>query len=367
MDEDCIYSIALSLIPGIGPVSAKSLIESVGSACAVFERREVLPVLFPGLFHRIIQLLDCPGALDMARKEYDFIVRNHISCLTLTDPDYPSRLRECVDAPPVLFYKGNAHLNATKIISIVGTRKVTEYGKSACINFIRDIQSYFPDVVIVSGLAYGVDVQAHRSSLDYGLSTVGVLAHGLDRIYPYTHRRIAADMINNGGLLTEFVSGTIPERYNFISRNRIIAGLSDATLVIESAGKGGSLITADIAGSYNRECFAFPGRVTDTYSEGCNSLIALNKACLLRSAADFVELMGWKHTKRADRAVQKRLFDDLTDEQQLVVDLLSGGDMQINQLGVKTNLPVQQIHTIMFELEIKGLIRVLAGGMYQLL
>lgn len=253
---------------------------------------------------------------------------------------------------------------------MVGTRHATDYGTQLCATFLRDLKALCPDVLVVSGLAYGIDINAHRSALDNGLATVGVLAHGLDRIYPSLHRKTAVDMLDRGGLLTEFLVGTTPDKHNFVSRNRIVAGMCDATIVIESAAKGGSLITAELAESYHRDCFAFPGRVTDEYSKGCNQLIRDNKASLLLSAEDFVQTMGWNVASCVEKTVnvQRDLFPDLSGEEQRIVDILAQrGNLQINTLVVETDIPVHKMNAILFELEMKGVVRVLAGGMYQLL
>ena len=232
--------------------------DGIGSAADVFRFRQELPERLPGVNNRVVEALDCPQALVRAGEEYEFAEKNHIQCLTLVDERYPSRLRECDDAPIALFFKGNADLNALRIINMVGTRNATEYGKQLCASFHRDLKILCPEVLVVSGLAYGIDIHAHRAALANSLPTIGVLAHGLDRIYPSVHRKTAVDMLQQGGLLTEFLTGTNPDKHNFISRNRIVAGMADATIVVESAAKGGSLITADIAESYHRDCFAFP-------------------------------------------------------------------------------------------------------------
>ena len=316
------------------------------------------------------EALDCPQAIDRAKQEFDFVQKNNIRCLTITDEEYPSRLRECEDAPVVLFFKGNTDLNALRVVNMVGTRHATDYGTRICASFLHDLKVLCPDVLVVSGLAYGIDINAHRAALANQLSTVGVLAHGLDRIYPYVHRKTAIDMLDNGGLLTEFLTGTNPDRHNFVSRNRIVAGMCDATIVIESAEKGGSLITAELAEGYHRDCFAFPGRLNDEYSKGCNQLIRDNKASLLLSAEDFVSAMGWDiaaHPAKVEN-VQRSLFLDLSEDEQKVVDILEKqGDLQINTLVVEADIPVQKMNAILFELEMKGVIRVLVGGMYQLL
>lgn len=368
-NEEIIYSIALTQVPGIGVVWGRNLLKAAGTAVDVFRRKDELYELIPGITKRIIAALDCPDVLLRAEKEYEFISKKNIRCLTINDKEYPSRLRECVDAPIVLYFKGNTDLNNYHVIDIVGTRNITDYGKNLCERFISELKEICPGVLIVSGLAYGVDIYAHRAALSNNLPTVGVLAHGLDRIYPATHRKTAVDMLDNGGLLTEFITGTTPDRYNFVARNRIVAGMSDATIVIESALKGGSLITAEIANGYNRECFAFPGRSLDEFSQGCNRLIRENKACLIECAEDFVESMGWNFANNNNKSViAPTLFPELSNEEQIVVSLLeSHGISQINTLVVEANIPVNKMNALLFELEMKGLVRVLAGGMYQLM
>lgn len=369
-EEEQLYSIALTMIPGVGHIGAKRLVDGMGSAADVFRLRNELPDRLPGVSRRIVEALDAPRAIERAREELAFVQKKQIRCLTLADEAYPSRLRECEDAPVVLFFRGNADLNALRIVSVVGTRRTTDYGLQTCATFLRELKELCPDVLVVSGLAYGIDIQAHREALANSLPTVGVLAHGLDRIYPSVHRKTAVEMLAQGGLLTEFLSGTMPDRYNFISRNRIVAGMSDAVVVVESAEKGGSLITAGLAGSYNRDCFAFPGRAGDTSSRGCNLLIRENKASLLLSAEELVTDMGWmeKTAPANGECVQRSLFLNLSDEEQLVVRLLEQqGDLQINTLVVAANIPVHRMNAILFELEMKGVVRVLAGGVYQLL
>lgn len=367
--EELIHTIALTQVKGIGSVWGRKLLEATGSAIEVFDRRKELPQLMPEVSQRIVEMLDCPEALKQARKEYEFIEKNRIECLPISSKHYPSRLRECEDAPLVLFYKGNATLNPQRSISIVGTRNATEYGKQLCADFLKELQKLYPDLLIVSGLAYGIDIHAHRAALSNGFPTVGVLAHGLDRIYPATHRKTAIEMLAQGGLLTEYLSGTSPERYNFVGRNRIVAGICDATVVIESARKGGSLITAELAGSYHRECFAFPGRTTDGSSSGCNQLIREHQATLIQSAEDFVTSMGWNtRHKPSKTSTQYQLFPDLSEEEQLLTGLLSREEgVQINALVVRSNLPIQQVSSLLFELEMKGVVRALAGGIYKLI
>ena len=316
-EEEQIYSIALTMVPGIGHIGAKHLIDGMGNAVDVFRLRKEIPERIPEVSQRVIEALDCPQAVLRAEQEYEFIRKNRISCLSFHDEAYPSRLRECEDAPVVLFFKGNADLNSLHILNMVGTRNATDYGTQICASFLRDLKALCPGVLVVSGLAYGIDIHAHREALANELPTVGVLAHGLDRIYPHVHRKTAVDMLEKGGLLTEFLSGTNPDRHNFISRNRIVAGMCDATIVIESAEKGGSLITAELAEGYHRDCFAFPGRMSDEYSKGCNRLIRDNKALdiFLDDTSDLAS------TSATDLAVS-----DSTYVGMFVCDLLSKKD-----------------------------------------
>ena len=368
--DERICSIALTLCPGIGHIGAKRLVDTVGSAAEVFRLRAELPERYPDIFHAsVVTALDNPSAFLQAEKELEWAEKNRVECLTLADERYPSRLRECEDAPVVLYFKGNADLNRLRVVSMVGTRRATDYGKQFCADFLRDLSELCSDVLVVSGLAYGIDVHAHRAALSNGLSTVGVLAHGLDRIYPAVHRKTAVDMLAEGGLLTEFPTGTNPDRHNFVSRNRIVAGMSDAVIVVESATKGGSLITAELAEGYHRDCFAVPGRATDEYSRGCNQLIRDNRAALINDASDFVKAMNWGRSEesRKTAAVQRTLFPELTEEEARVVKILSRDDLHINTLVVEANIPVNRMSAILFELEMKGVVKALVGGVYHLL
>lgn len=368
--DERISSLALTLCPGIGRIGAKRLIDSVGSASEVFRLRCELPDLLPGVSPSIITALDAPAAFLRAEREMEFVEKNQLTCLTLNDPAYPSRLRECEDAPIILFFKGNADLNRLRVINLVGTRNATDYGKQFCADFLRELFALCPDVLVVSGLAYGIDIHAHRAALANNLSTVAVLAHGLDRIYPYVHRKTAIDMLNNGGLLTEFPSETNPDRHNFVSRNRIVAGMSDATIVVESADKGGSLITADLAVGYQRDCFALPGRLDAPSSKGCNQLIHDNKAALLLSAEDLVKAMNWSPAKESAKpeVIQRNLFPQLSEEEERIVHILTRlGDLHINTLVVETNIPINRLTGLLFELELKGVVKALVGGVYHLL
>lgn len=370
MQDEVIYTLALTRIPGLGQMSAYSLMRTLGSASAVFRNRKELKELIPEVSDKLIKALDCPDAFRRAEQEFLFAEKNQIQCMTLNDAAYPSRLRECADAPLALFYRGNAPLNALRVISMVGTRHATPYGEEICRSFVADLKALCPDVLIVSGLAYGIDIQAHKAALEHGFPTVGVLAHGLDRIYPAAHRHTAVSMMDQGGLLTEFMSETNPDRQNFVKRNRIVAGMSDATIVVESAAKGGALITAELAENYHRDCFAFPGRTSDPYSKGCNELIRTNRASLILSAEDFVEAMGWNVSPHPSKSiVQRELFPELNEEEMKIVRLLQQypEGIQINLLVVEANIPIHQMSALLFELEMKGVVRALAGGVYRLL
>lgn len=370
MQDEQIYTLALTRIPGLGLTSAYNLLRAMGNAGDIFRNRKNLPELVPGVSERLVKALDCPEAFRRAEEELQFAEQNNICCFTVNDEQYPSRLRECEDAPLALFYRGNTNLNALRTVSIVGTRHATAYGQELCKRFIADLAEACPDVLIVSGLAYGIDIHAHRNSLLNHLPTVGVLAHGLDRIYPSVHRQTAIEMMNHGGLLTEFMSRTNPDRQNFVKRNRIVAGMSDAVIVVESAIKGGALITAELAESYHRDCFAFPGRTTDIYSAGCNELIRSNRASLVLSADDFIQAMSWNATSQTvQKTVQRQLFPELNEEETQIVRILQQSEegMQINLLVVEANIPINHMSTLLFELEMKGVVRALAGGVYQLL
>ena len=302
----------------------------------------------------------------------EFITKHNIRALTLNDADYPLRLRECADAPILLYYKGSADLNQRFVVDIVGTRHCTTYGQDLVHRFVTRLRELCPQVLIFSGLAYGIDICAHHQALSVGYETVGVLAHGLDTIYPYHHRDTAVEMTKHGGLLTEYMTQTEPLPNNFRQRNRIVAGMSDATIVVESAYKGGALITARIAQDYGRDVLAFPGAVGAPYSEGCNQLIRDNKAGLITSADDFVEAVGWQDDVQRQKAetqgIERQLFPELTPEEQAIVSLLQQtNDLQLNILSVKTNIPIGQLTALLFQMEMKGIVRPLAGGTYHLL
>lgn len=361
--------LSLTKLKGVRVPLLRQLVDAAGSATELFANLDDIYNVVPGISPQLVESLSDPSIIDRAKREMEFIEANGIKLICIGDDDYPYRLRECDDAPVVLHTLGNLNLNAKHIISVVGTRHATEYGKELCQNFLADIAHFLPDTLIVSGLAYGIDICAHKAALKASLPTVGVLAHGLDRIYPQTHRHIAKEMLANGGLVTEFMSETNPLPAYFVQRNRIVAGMADATVVIESASKGGSLITASLAQGYARDCFAFPGRVNDQYSCGCNELISRNKAALITSAYDLVEAMNWSVPKSRKKSVEPELFPDLSPQEQQLVELLRANSdgLQINQIVIELNIPISNIMSLLFELEMKGLVKAVAGGCYRAL
>lgn len=373
MNQETFYAMALTRLTNFNFQQALEIYKAAGSAQNLYEHRNEVGDMIEGCTPRLVEALkDWGDAMKRAEAEVKYMEEHKIRACTLLDDDYPQRLLECADAPLVLYYKGNSDLNQTRIISIVGTRQITNYGRDLCHKFIRELHELCPRVLIVSGLAYGVDICAHRESLANGYETIGVLAHGLDQIYPYHHRDTAAQMVEHGGLLTEFMTQTNADKANFVRRNRIVAGMSDATIVIESAAKGGSLITAEIAQSYDRAVFAFPGNVGQPFSEGCNNLIRDNGAGLISSAEDFVKAMGWEYDAVRRQAladgIERQLFPELSPEEQKIVSLLQQtNDLQLNIISVKTGIAIHQITAMLFQLEMKGVVKPLAGGMYHLL
>lgn len=371
--QETLYAIALTRISYFNTATCLQLYRKLGSATAIMENRNNIKDVISDASPRLINALsDVSEALHRAEAELEFDSAHAIRPLTMACDDYPERMRNCDDAPIVLFYRGNADLNQRRIVSVVGTRHCTAYGQDIINNFCRSLKELCPDVLIVSGLAYGVDICAHRNALKNGFDTVGVLAHGLDMLYPSAHRDTAKEMLSHGGLLTEFLTNTNPDKMNFVRRNRIVAGISDATIVVESAARGGSLITADIAQSYARDVFTFPGNVNSPYSEGCNKLIRDNKAALITCAEDFVNAMGWEQDNKVKEArakgIERQLFPELTAEETRIVELLQkNNDLQLNIIAVQTGLPIGSISALLFSLELKGVIKLYAGGVYHLL
>ncbi len=370
MNEETYHRLALSTILSLGSINARQMIKRAGSATALFKERNRLKEIMPEAHERLLSLFreHADEALRKAESEEKFIENKNIRVFTEEDDYYPYRLRGCDDAPIILFFLGDADLNSARTINVVGTRKCTEYGKQMCDRILKELAELCPGTLVMSGLAYGVDIHAHRAALKYGLPTVAGLAHGLDRIYPTHHRATAVEMLRHGGLITEFPSGTQPFPGNFLSRNRIIAGMSDATIVIESAKKGGSLVTADIANSYHRDVFAVPGRCIDTYSEGCNQLIIDNKAILLKSAQDLADFLRWPTTK--DKKVETpepSFFPELTPDEEKVFNLLKQhpDGLPIGNITVRCGISVGTLSALLISLEIKGVVKALKGGAYR--
>ena len=366
MNTDKFYQIALTLVPKVGDVAAKKLIAYCGSAENVFKESRKNLMCIPGIGAVIANSIVSQKAFSAAESELRFIEHNKVMPLFFTDEAYPFRLKQCADAPMMLFMKGadSCCLNAKKIISVVGTRSASSYGKAITETIVKGL-SHLEDLLLVSGLAYGIDVAAHKASLKYDIPTLGVLAHGIDRLYPSMHTQLSRQMQETGALLTECRGGTKPERENCPKRNRIIAGISDATLVVEAGQKGGALITADIANSYNRDVFAVPGRVGDENSEGCNQLIRRNQAALVQSANDICYLMGWD--AEADKKIAKpiALNVDVSREEEGVLRVLNQkGEMTSDQLAMHLKLPISKMMYLLFQLEVKGLVKALAGNQY---
>ncbi|HRP44595.1 MAG TPA: DNA-processing protein DprA [Ginsengibacter sp.] len=362
--DELVYQIALTRIAGIGDVYARQLVNHFGTASAVLNARKRDLLCIEGMGEARVEALKKPD-FKTAEKEIAFIQSSGIRPLFFTDKDYPSRLLHCYDSPVLIYYKGNANLNHERVVGVVGTRSPTDYGRHECEQLIDGLSS--ENIIIVSGLAFGVDTIAHRAALKNNLSTVGVLAHGLDKIYPAENRELSKKMIETGGLLTEFRSGTIPDRMNFPSRNRIVAGMCDCIVVIESGKKGGSLITAGLANDYNRDVFAFPGRTSDLRSEGCNLLIKNNKAALITGAEDLLRNMGWQKEKKKKTGRQRLLFPELQPDEQAIVTLLQNeGPQHIDDLHLKTRLNGSTIAQALLMLEMQGLINSLPGKIYEL-
>jgi DNA processing protein len=360
-----LHNVALSFVKNLGPVAAKSLMAYLGGSEEVFKTSPVKMATIPGIGEKRATQWNFEEALRLAEKEILFTEKHNIDIIYYTDARYPKRLKNCGDSPTLLYAKGNMELNLPKVISIVGTRNATDYGKQLCHQLIEELQQY--NVLIVSGLALGIDVAAHKECLKLNVPTVGVLGHGLDRMYPNQNRVTAEKMLENGGLLTEYPSGTVPDRENFPQRNRIVAGMTDATVVIEAGIKGGALITAEIANSYNRDVFAFPGRLDDVYSEGCNFLIRNNKASLLTCVADLAFSMGWDKPDSTRPVEQFSLPLDLTNDERLIFDILQQhkSPLAIDDLTIKANMPMSILAMNLLNMEMQGYIRSLPGKTYR--
>ena len=370
MEKDLLYKIALTLTPNIGDITAKNLIAFFGDAENVFKQKKQHFTQIPGIADKTANLLvsnlNNKNSLQRAEKEIRFIEDNKIEVLSFDSNNYPRRLSYCSDAPLLLYYKGNANLNAEKIISIVGTRTPTNYGISVTEKLIEELSG--TEILIVSGLAYGIDVTSHQSALAHKLDTVGVVAHGHDRIYPSLHEDIAHKMEKQGGILTEFISETNPDRENFPKRNRIVAGLCDALIVVETRIKGGSLITAEIANSYNKDVFAFPGRSDDELSSGCNAFIKRNKAVLIENAADLMYVMNWQTTEtKRKKTMQIPLLLNLTEQEQMIVDAIKEKDaVHVDEICYKSGFTTSEAAGLLLQLEFSNIIKSLPGKLYAL-
>ncbi len=367
VSDDLKYQIGLTLINGIGPIHARDLVAYLGSPEAVFREKPETLKKIKGIGEMLSEAIATQDILSHADDEIEFISKYNIQTHFFTDATYPYRLKECADAPIMLYSKGANDFNSGRFLAVVGTRKITPYGKEICQTFLRDLAQTQPDLTIVSGLAYGVDVAAHKSALENGLRTFGVVAHGLDMIYPSANRSVAQKMIAaNGAIITEYMSKTQPLAPNFVARNRVVAGMCDAVLVVESALKGGSLITAELANDYDREVFAIPGRTSDVQSQGCNNLIYTNQAVLVQSASDIEKFMNWD-AQMLPRERQQELFATLTSDEQAIVEKLRSEDsIYINHLVAHCHIPLQKMLGLLVQMEFKGLVEALPGSYYKI-
>ena len=359
------HKIALGLIPRIGDINARKLVSHFGSVEAIFHEpyRNLLKI--PGIGSGLAKYIGERSYLDAAEKEVEYVTKNSIRTYFYLDNDYPYRLRQCDDSPVVFFFKGECNLDAAKILSVVGTRNASSRGKELCEKIIGGLAAGHPEMIIVSGLAYGIDIAAHKAALENNLQTVGVLGHGFKTIYPSMHSSVAKAITDKGGLLSDFLSDALPERNNFLKRNRIIAGMSDATLVVESGIKGGALITADIAASYNRDVLAVPGRPDDQWSAGCNSLIKSNKAALAENSDDIEYFLDWKPEKSRP-PVQRTLFSDLDDQEKEIYELISKeGEMTIDSICRTLSIPVHKLSSKLLQMEFRGILKCYPGNLYR--
>lgn len=364
--ESLVHKIALGMIPGVGDITARKLVSYTGSVEAVFSESYRSLTRIPGVGDQLAKAVAGREYLAEAAREAEFVEKHGIKVFFYLDDDYPFRLRQCEDSPVTFYFRGKADLNAPFLLSIVGTRNATQRGREICQKIVAGLSVHFPGLIIMSGLAYGIDIAAHKAALANGLPTVAVLGHGLKTIYPSLHSGVAKSILENGGQLTDFSSDTLPERNNFIRRNRIIAGISDATLIVESGLRGGALITADIAASYNRDVMAVPGRPGDEWSAGCNALIRCNKAALVEGHEDIEYLLGWKPAALA-APVQTVLFSGMTDSERKIYEALkTEGDMTVDLLTRLLDIPVNKLSTILLQMELAGLITPCPGSVYRI-
>lgn len=364
LEEELFALLTLQKAKGVGDINAKKLISHCGSAQNVFSERLNTLGKINGIGALKIKSLFDKEVKLRAEQEMNYVIKNRLKYVHFQDNNYPSKLKECIDAPILMFYDGNIQIKQQPIISIVGTRKMTLYGRDFIHDLIATIAPFNP--IIVSGFAYGVDITAQKSAIQNNLQTIGVLAHGLNQIYPKVHKKYINEVNENGGFFTEFWHDEEPLRENFLKRNRIVAGMSEATIIIESAEKGGSLVTADIANSYSRDVFAVPGKTTDILSRGCNDLIKRNKAGILTSAQDLIDALNWEFKTEHKAPVQKQLFIELPEEEQLIYNyLLENNKQHIDTIGLSCSIPTYKTATILFNLEMKGLVRPLQGKLFE--
>ncbi len=364
MTNEKIYQVALTLVPGIGNVLIKHLVSYCGSAQGVFESSFSKLIKISGIGEKLARTVLKKNYFDEATKKIEKALKEDVSVLFFTDESYPSRFKEIIDSPALIYWKGNSNLNYSPMIAIVGTRNATDYGRSFLKKFIYDLLPLQP--IIVSGLAYGIDVYAHQIALECQLPTIGVLAHGLDIVYPSSHHLISKKMVNQGGLLTEYSFGVKPERLNFPARNRLIAGLADAVVVVEASEKGGALITADLANGYNKDVFAVPGNVDQLYSQGCNNLIKSNRAHLLTNVDDLKQMMNWDETKEIIKK-DMQLPSSLCSEEGTILALLNQNvnEMHIDEISLKSQIPIHKLSSFLLKLELEGLIKLMPGKKYK--
>jgi DNA processing protein len=359
------HKIALSLIPRIGDINARKLVSYFGSVEAIFNESHRNLVKIPGIGSGLASYISDKSYLKLAEDESEYVTRHNIRTYFYLDNDYPFRLRQCDDSPVVFYFRGKSDLNSPKILSVVGTRNATTRGRELCKSIIGNLSHSHPDLIIISGLAYGIDITAHKAALSNNLQTIGVLGHGFKTIYPSIHRPTAEAILKTGGLLTDFISDTLPERNNFLKRNRIIAGLSDAILVIESGIKGGALVTAEMANSYNRDVFAVPGRPDDQWSAGCNDLIKSNKAALVESAEDIENFLNWQ-SEKAKPPLQKTLFSELNESEQKIYELINKeGELTIDHICRYLDIPINKLSSQLLQMEFKGMIKCYPGNVYR--
>jgi DNA processing protein len=362
-ETELLHLLALQKVEGVGDIVAKKLLSHCGNAESIFKTKSSQLSSIDGIGSILLSKLKNKTIFEKAEAELKFIKKNEINVAFFQDDNYPERLKHCIDGPLLLFSSGNINFSTRKIISIVGTRQITPSGTEFCKKLISDLAPLNP--IIVSGFAYGVDIVAHQAAIENNLQTIGVVAHGLDQIYPGVHKKYVVKMEKNGGFMTEFWSATNPEKENFVKRNRIVAGMSEATIVIESADKGGSLITANLANDYNRDVFAVPGRTSDKFSQGCNNLIKTQKANLLSSAADIVYILNWDLEEKS-KPVQKQLFVTLENDEQKVYDyLLKSGKEILDIIALECDFPIYKISGILLNMELKGVIRPLPGKLFE--